>query len=184
MKKITAGLFISLDGVAQYPEKWHEPNFQDEELGQWVGGKMMNADTMLFGRVTHDEFASFWPTQGEENPFAAVMNGTPKFVVSTTITESPWQNTTVLNGKNLVEEINKIKDGDGKDINITGSPTLTRSLIEAGLLDELSLVIDPVIVGRGARLFDGITEKERFLTLTESKALSSGAIVATYVPKN
>lgn len=180
MRKITAGLFIALDGVVQDPHKWHEPKFQDEELGQWMGAQMAQADAMLFGRQTHDEFAQFWPTQGEENPFAAVMNGTPKYVVSTTLSESPWENTTVLNGKKLSAEIESLKETDGKNINVTGSGTLVRSLLELGLLDELSLVIDPVVVGVGSRLFQDTSLEDAYLSLSEAKALSSGAIVTTY----
>ncbi|MEZ4571772.1 MAG: dihydrofolate reductase family protein [Thermomicrobiales bacterium] len=126
MRKIVAGLFISLDGVIEAPHEWHFPYFNDE-MGETVGAQMSASDAMLLGRVTYQEFASFWPDKTEdEYGGAAHMNGTPKFVVSTTLDSvDEWQNSTLVKG-DFVEEITKLKEQDGKNIGVTGSATLVR----------------------------------------------------------
>ena len=179
MRKVTAGLFLSLDGVTESPEKWQLPYFNDE-MGEAVGVAMAAADAMLLGRVTYQEFASYWPgVSAEEEPFADYMNNTPKYVVSRTL-EGPleWNNSTLTKG-NLVEEISRLKQQSGKNIGITGSVTLVQSLLQEDLLDELGLMIHPVVVGSGKRIFEGWGEPKG-LTLVDSKTFSTGVVYLTY----
>src|SRR3954447_27074935 len=116
MRKIVAGLFISLDGVYESPDTWHFPYFNDE-MGAEVGGKMAESDTMLLGRQTYEEFASYWPHQSSDVPPADFMNNTPKVVVSTTLKNAEWQNSTIIRG-NVAEELTKLKQQPGKNIGI------------------------------------------------------------------
>ncbi len=181
MRKIVSGLFISLDGVIEAPHEWHFPYFNDE-MGAAVDEQMQAADTMLLGRVTYQEFASFWPTQTkDEIDIADHMNNTPKVVVSTTLDHvDDWQNSTLIKD-NVAEEITKLKNQPGKDIGMTGSATLVRSLLRDGLLDELRLLVHPIVVGRGKRLFpDGVDQAP--LKLVDSKTFSTGVLYLTYQP--
>ena len=181
MKKVTAGLFVSLDGVTESPEKWQHPYFNDE-MGEAVGAAMAAADAMLLGRVTYQEFASYWPgVSSEDQPFADYMNNAPKYVASRTL-EGPleWNNSTLIKG-NLVEEIARLKRQPGKNIGITGSVTLVQSLLEQDLLDELGLMIHPVVVGSGKRLFEEGGDPKK-LKLVESKTFSTGVVYLTYQP--
>ena len=179
MRKIVAGLFISLDGVVEAPETWHFAYFNDE-MGEIVGGQMAEADTMLLGRRTYEEFASYWPN-ATDGPIATQMNGTPKLVASRTLREVTWQNARLL-GDDVAAELTALKAGPGKDIGITGSPTLVRSLIAAGVLDELRLLIHPIVVGSGKRLFEGDELARTGLKLLDTKTLSTGVIYARYAP--
>jgi dihydrofolate reductase len=180
MRKIVAGLFISLDGVVESPDKWHFPYFNDE-MGQAVGAQMAAADTMLLGRRTYQEFASYWPHQTSDVPPADYMNNTPKLVVSTTL-KAPleWQNSTLISG-NFAQELTRLKRQPGKNIATTGSATLVRSLLRDNLLDELNLLLHPIVVGSGKRLFDdGIGQVP--LKLVDSKTFSTGVLSLTYEP--
>jgi dihydrofolate reductase len=179
MRKIVAGLFISLDGVVEAPDKWHFPYFNDE-MGEAVGSQMANADTMLLGRVTYEEFAAYWANEGKDAEFADFMNGTPKLVASKTLDTVEWQNSTLIKG-DLARELTRIKNEPGKDISVVGSPNLVRSLLAAGVLDELRLLVHPIVVGNGKRLFvDGMEQTP--LKLTESKIFSTGVLYLTYEP--
>ncbi len=179
MRKIVAGLFITLDGVVESPEQWQGPYFNDE-MGVAVGSLMSGADTMLLGRVTYQEFAAFWPNQSSDDPFAAHMNGTPKYVVSTTLETVEWQNSTLLAG-NVAEELTKLKQQPGKNIGITGSATLIRSLLRDHLLDELQLLVHPIVVGSGKRLFPEGSDRVA-LRLVDAQTFSTGVLSLTYTP--
>lgn len=180
MRKIVAGLFISLDGVYEAPDQWHFPYFNDE-MGEAVDSQMAASDAMLLGRVTYQEFASYWPHQNsDEVDIAGYMNNTSKLVVSTTLDTVEWQNSTLIKG-DVAEELTKLKEQPGKDISITGSGTLVRSLLRDGLLDELRLLVHPIVVGSGKRLFpEGSAQKP--LKLVDAKTFSTGVLYLTYQP--
>src|SRR5215218_2802650 len=181
MRKVVTSEFVSLDGVVESPDKWHFPYFNDE-MGNAIGAAMAASDAMLMGRVLYEEWAAFWPNQNpDENPVAAQMNGVRKYVVSTTLEEHlEWQNSTLI-GDNVAEEISRLKEQPGKDISISGSPTLVRSLFEENLLDELRLMLHPIVVGSGKRLFeDGGDQKA--LQLVDSEIFSTGVLYLSYQP--
>ena len=180
MRKIVAGLFLSLDGVYEAPDQWHFPYFNDE-MGEAVDAQMAAADTMLLGRVTYQEFAGYWPQQTNADvDIADYMNNTPKLVVSTTLDTVEWQNSTLIKG-NVAEELTRLKQQPGKNIGITGSGTLVRSLLRDDLLDELRLLVHPIVVGRGKRLFADEGE-QKALQLVDSKTFSTGVLYLTYQP--
>jgi dihydrofolate reductase len=137
---------------------------------------------MLLGRVTYQEFASYWPYQNSaEQPFTDYLNNTPKFVVSTTLEEPlQWQNSTLIEG-NVAEEVARLKRQPGKDIGIVGSGALVRSLLRDGLLDQLTLMVHPIVVGRGKRLFEEGGDRKA-LELVDSKTFGTGVLYLTYQP--
>ncbi len=181
MRNVVAGLFISLDGVTQSPDQWQFDHFDDDMLAA-MGAHIAAEDTILLGRVTYQEWASYWPTSTDE-PYASHINTTPKYVVSTTLDTvgwGQWDNATLIKG-NLADEIARLKQQPGKHIGVAGSPTLVESLLHNDLLDELTLMIHPVVVGSGKRLFtDGGTLKR--LQLVDSKTTRTGVVIVTYQP--
>jgi dihydrofolate reductase len=178
MRKLNASFFISIDGVVEAPETWHFPYF-DDEMGAVVGGAIAATDAFLLGRRTYEEFAAFWPRQDPgQDPMAHAMNSMPKFVVSRSLGEPAWEHSTVLRGE-AADEVSRLKQKPGGDIAITGSATLVRSLLEAGLIDELRLMVHPIVVGRGARLFDGGMDQTP-LELAQSQTFGSGVLNLTY----
>jgi dihydrofolate reductase len=181
MRKVVAWELVALDGVMESPEKWSFQFHNDEMAEAQVAG-MAEADALLLGRVTYQEFASYWPYQNRaDQPFTDYMDNTPKFVVPTTLEEPlEWQNSTLIKG-NIAEEIGKLKRQPGKDIVILGSSTLVRSLLRDDLLDELQLMVHPMVVGNGKRLFeDGGDQKA--LELVDSKTFGTGVLYLTYQP--
>ncbi len=178
MRKLFAGLFISLDGVTEAPYKWQFDNF-DEDMMAAMESMLAVEDTVLLGRVTYQEWAPYWPTSTDE-PFASFINNTPKCVVSTTLETVEWQNSTLIKG-DLVQGIAALKQRPGNAIGVAGSPSLVRSLLLHDLLDELVLMVHPVVVGRGKRLFNEQDELKR-LKLVDAKATRTGVLIATYQP--
>ncbi len=179
MRKVVSGLFISLDGVTEAPNLWQFDSF-DQDLGSEMGAMITGTDTILLGRVTYQEWADYWPTSTDE-PFASFINNTPKYVVSTTLETVAWQNSTLLKGP-LVEELTRLKQQPGKNITVTGSPTLVQSLLHQDLLDELTLMIHPVVAGKGKRLFPPAGDLKR-LQLATHTTTSTGVALLTYHPK-
>jgi dihydrofolate reductase len=180
VRKIVAGTFLSLDGVMEAPDKWHFPYF-DEAMGEAVGAQMAEADAMLLGRVTWQEFASYWPHHPEAEG-AAFMNPVQKYVVSTTLdTVDAWQNSTLIDGTNFVAEIQRLKHSPGKQITVTGSAKLVQSLLREHLLDELRLLVHPIVVGGGKRLLEGETGQHP-LQLVDSQTFATGVLNLTYQP--
>jgi dihydrofolate reductase len=171
---IKSGLFISLDGVVESPDQWHFPYFNDE-MGAAVGAMMAGNDAMLLGRKTYDEFASYWPTADPGDPVTAQMNGARKYVVSTTLTNPAWENSTVVSG-DVKAGIASLKAG--QQLGTTGSGTLVRWLLEQGLLDELHLLVHPLVVGKGKKLFDDGTQVP--LRLLSSATFSTGVLHLVY----
>jgi dihydrofolate reductase len=173
MGYIKAGLFISLDGVIEAPETWHFPYF-DDQMGAAVGALMGGNDATLLGRTTYDGFAAFWPKADPADPMTQAMNSGRKYVVSTTLTDAEWENSSVIGIAELAELKKTTKLG------VTGSATLVRSLIEAGLIDELHLLVHPIVVGHGKKLFtDGATVP---LKLISSDTFGSGVVHLVYAP--
>jgi dihydrofolate reductase len=182
MRKIVAGMFISLDGVVEAPDQWHFPYFNDE-MGAAVGGMLEQADTMLIGRVTYDSFAGAWPDReaaGEEDAgFAKQLGDARKIVVSNQKLSFTWRNSEQLEG-NLVEAVTALKHEAGGDIGMSGSPSLVRQLLEAGLLDELHLLVHPIAMRAGMQLFG--TGEPIPLELLSSQTFSTGVMYLVYGP--
>jgi dihydrofolate reductase len=178
MRKIVAGLFVSLDGVVEAPETWHFPYFNDE-MGEVVASQMAAADTMLLGRRTYEEFAAYWADKSGEE-FADQINNTPKLVASTTLESVEWRNSSLIKG-NVADELTRLKQEPRKDISITGSATLVRSLLREKVLDELRLLVHPIVVGNGKRLFPDGPDRTP-LKLVDSRTLSTGVLYLTYEP--
>ena len=177
MRKIVAGLWLSVDGVMETPEKW-TGSYGSDEVGQAIGAQMGSGDAMLLGRRTYETFAAAFA--GQNNPMADRMNGTPKFVVSTTLKSADWENSTLIKGDPLAE-ITKLKQQPGKNIVISGSATLVRWLLQHRLLDELNLMVPPIVVGHGRRLFED-SDPEVRLKLLHSQPFSNGVLSLTYAP--
>jgi dihydrofolate reductase len=176
MRKIVAGMMVSVDGVVEAPEAWAGPYFSPD-LGQLVGSLMAAGDTMLLGRATYQAFAaSFAGNTGD--PMAAQMSAFPKVVVSTTLEAADWENTTLIGG-DVAAAIARLKEQPGKNINVSGSPTLVTWLLRQGLLDELNLLLFPVVVGHGKRLFEAEGDGAG-LTLDHSQALGTGVVQLVY----
>lgn len=155
MRKITASLFISLDGVVEDPE-WHLPYF-NHEMGEAVGAHLAAADTLLLGRVTYDSFAGAWPDReaegGEDAEFAKIIGDARKIVVSNQELQFSWRNSEHLKG-DLIAAVAALKDEPGdSDIAMSGSVSIVRQLLAAGLLDELHLLLHPIAMCKGERLF-------------------------------
>ena len=181
MRKITASLFTTVDGVVEAPEKWHLPYF-NEEMGAVVESLMR--DTLLLGRNTYETFAATWPHReaagGDDAPLAARMGDTRKLVVSHRPLEFSWRNTEQLDG-DLVDAVTALKAEPGGDIAISGSICIVRQLLDAGLIDELHLLVDPIAVRDGKRLFDS-SGAALPLALISSAALANGVLHLVYGP--
>ncbi len=181
MRKVNSGLFISLDGVTEAPNEWQFDVF-DEDMMTAMTDHINAVDTILLGRVTYQDWASYWPTSTDE-PYASHINTTPKYVVSTTLDTVEWgtyQNVNLIKG-NLADAIGRLKQQPGRNISTAGSPTLARSLLQSGLLDELTLMIHPVVAGKGKRLFEGESALKR-MKLVASTITKSGVSILTYQP--
>jgi dihydrofolate reductase len=179
MRKVTAGLFSSIDGVVEAPNEW-QPGF-DEEMGAVLSRMLDEQDAVLLGRVPFTDWAQYWPTSTDE-PFASWINSTAKHVASTTLASvGQWPNSTLIKGP-VADFLADLRQQDGGTIGTAGSPSLVRSLIDQGLLDELTLMISPVVAGGGRKhLFPGDAALTRF-GLAEAQPTSSGALIATYRP--
>jgi dihydrofolate reductase len=182
MRKVTAGLFILLDGVVEAPDQWHFPYFNDE-MGAAVDATLGAADTVLFERKTYDSFAGAWPEReaaGEEDaPLAKALGDARKIVVSNQQLEFTWRNSEQLEG-DLVEAVTALKNEPGGNIALSGSVSVVRQLLAAGLLDELHLLVHPIAVRNGMRLFD---EGEPIpLTLISSETFETGVLNLVYAP--
>ncbi|WP_127126934.1 dihydrofolate reductase family protein [Georgenia sp. SYP-B2076] len=193
MRKLVMAAFVSLDGIAQAPggpEEDPEGGFQyggwqfpfaDDELGEVTDRLFARTGAFLLGRRTYDIFAAYWPQVTDPNdPTASALNALPKYVVSTTLTDPEWHNTTVIS-EDVPGAIRALKEEDGGDILIWGSTQLLPTLLAHDLVDELVVGIYPVVLGHGKRLFAEGTSA-RTLRLTDSTRTSSGAFFNTYEP--
>jgi dihydrofolate reductase len=181
MRKVVASELVSLDGVMGSPQEWAF-SYSNDEMEQVNASGMAASDALLLGRATYQEFASYWPYQNSaDQPYTDYLNRTPKFVVSKTL-EGPleWQNSTLIKG-DVAKEITELKRQPGKDITIIGSAALVQSLLRDGLLDELRLMVHPVVLGSGKRLFEDEGD-QKALELVDSKTFSTGVLYLTYQP--
>jgi dihydrofolate reductase len=195
MRNVIANEFMSLDGVAQAPGEpeedpsggfthggWHMQYMEDERAMKWVVASIVEAGGFLLGRRTYEIFAAHWPKAPEEEQvIAEPLNTKPKHVVSTTLTEPlQWQNSTLVEGE-VAAAVAALKQADGGDLHVIGSIELVRTLIEHNLVDEFRLMIDPVMLGGGKRIFrdDGLL---RQLRLVDGEVTGTGAILARYAP--
>jgi dihydrofolate reductase len=192
MRKVIANEWMTLDGVVQAPSYadedttggfehggWHTRYFDDLSM-TWVIDNVSGAGGYLLGRGTYEMFAAHWPNASqEERALAEPLNALPKYVASRTLAEPlEWQNSTLLQG-DIGEAVRALKAEEGRDLHVIGSPALVQTLLERDLVDELQLMIDPLVVGGGKRLFrdDGGLRR---LRLVETRVTSTGAIIATY----
>jgi dihydrofolate reductase len=187
MGRIVATEFVSLDGVVEAPgggEEFEHAGWEIEiergdEGDQFKLDETMSSDALLLGRVTYEGFAAAWPSQTDE--FADKFNRMPKYVVSSTLESPEWNNSTVLKG-DLAEEVAKLKDEHDGDIVVHGSAQLVQALLEQDLLDELRLMVFPVVLGTGKRLFDKTSDKKP-MRLVSSKLVGDGVAILVYAPK-
>ena len=192
MRKLVVVEFLSLDGVMQAPGApdedteggfkyggWALPYF-DEVLGAAAAEGMAASDAYLFGRKTYEIMAGHWPAAPSDDPFAAHLNSTPKYVTSRTPQNLTWQNSTLIEG-GLAEAVADLKQRDGKNITVLGSGDLVQTLIENDLVDEFSLTVHPIVLGTGKRLFRDADQVRR-LRLADSKTTSNGSLLLTYQP--
>jgi dihydrofolate reductase len=179
MRKVVSVLFTTVDGVVESPEQWQFA--WDDQMAALLAGSLERCDTVLLGRGTYEMWSGYWPnyTGDDDAAFADWINNSPKYVVSSTLANvDTWQNSTLIK----VAEIKRLKEGEGKDISVAGSPGLVASLVAEGLLDELTLLINPVVAGGGRKkLFPGDAALKK-LALVSAEPTSTGAIIATYRP--
>lgn len=179
MRKIKSYFFISLDGVVESPDKWHFRYF-DDEMGAAVGAGFATTGALLMGRVLYDEWAGYWPEHADE-PFGDVMNSIKKYVISNSLQAAKWQNSEIISG-DVARQLTDIKAQDGGDITMSGSPTTVRWLLREGLLDELNLLVHPIVVGGGlARLFPP-DEPSTPLELLTAQTFKTGVLNLSYAP--
>jgi dihydrofolate reductase len=186
MSKIVVTEFISMDGVVEAPGGgedfkyggWSFAISRGKEGDQFKVDEALRAEALLLGRVTYEGFAAAWPSRTGE--FADKFNNMPKYVVSSTLKDAGWKNTTVLRG-NAVDEISRLKQTLKGEIVVHGSATLVQTLIEHDLVDELRLMVYPVILGTGKRLFGATSDKKRW-RLVVSQTVGEGILILTYRP--
>jgi dihydrofolate reductase len=177
VRKIKSNFFISLDGVVESPDKWHFPYF-DDQMGAAVGGGFATTDAMLMGRVLYEEWAAYWPEHADE-PFGDVMNSMKKYVVSNSLQAADWQNSELISG-DVAQKLSDLKAQDGGDISISGSATTVRWLLREGLLDELNLLVHPIVVGQGlGRLFPP-DKPSTPLKLVSAETFTTGVLALSY----
>src|SRR5829696_8118872 len=180
MRKVIASELVSLDGVMEKPEEWAF-SYSNDEMEETNAAGMADSDAMLLGRVTYEGLAAFWPNQPGGTPMVDHINSVRKYVVSGTLQEPlEWQNSTLIKG-DIAEEIAKLKRQPGKDITIIGSGALVRSLLRDGLLDELGLMVHPIVLGSGKRLFEDGSDRKP-LELVDSRTFGTGVLYLTYQP--
>jgi dihydrofolate reductase len=184
--RIVVTEFVSLDGVVEAPGGgedfkhggWSFEISRGDEGDKFKLDETLASEALLLGRVTYEGFAAAWPTRDGE--FADKFNTMPKYVVSSTLEDPEWNNTTVLKG-DVAEEVAKLKQDQAGDIVVHGSPRLVQALIEHDLVDEFRLMVFPVVLGSGKRLFDETSDKKP-LRLVDSKVVGDGVVILVYAP--
>lgn len=176
MSKLVVSEFITLDGVIEAPETWSFPFF-DEGVGTLKSEELLATGAHLLGRITYEGFAAAWPSRTDEQGFAERMNSLPKYVVSTTLASADWNNSHII--RDVADEVTKLKQQTREDILVAGSATLVQTLVENDLIDEYRLLVFPVVLGSGKRLFSGVGEQIK-LNLLEAKSFGSGVVLQRY----
>lgn len=177
--RLVATEYLSLDGVFEEPGHWSGPYFDDDAL-HFKSEELEAADAQLLGRKTYDGFAAAWPTMEGTGDFGVKMNSMPKYVVSSTLRNPTWTNTTVLTG-DVAAAVRGLKEKPGRDLLLAGSGQLFNELLRDNLLDVIRLMVHPVVLGNGPRLFaDGAPRRE--LQLVDVKRFGKGIVVLEYVP--
>jgi len=180
VRRVIATELVSVDGIMESPEEWAFP-YTNDEMEQANATGMAASDAMLLGRVTYEALAAYWPNQPGGTPMVDYINSVPKFVVSRTLEEPlEWNNSTLIEG-NVAEQIAELKRQPGKDIGIVGSGTLVRLLLQDDLLDELRLMVYPIVMGSGKRLFEEGGD-QKALKLVDSKTFGTGVLYLIYQP--
>jgi dihydrofolate reductase len=174
MRKIIESTLVSADGVVGSPPLW-VMDYRDEEVTRDALERLSGSDAMLMGRGTYELFAATWPGQADE--FAQRINAIRKYVFSSTLTSADWSNSTIVRG-DVLAEVTRIKEQDGRDLAVFGHGRLARTLLDSGLTDELRLAIHPVLAGAGLPQFSN--DHKRPLTLVSAKTFTSGVIVLSY----
>jgi len=186
MRKIIVTEFITLDGVIEAPggnETSHphggwQSNYRHSESGSYKVDELAGVDTLLLGRKTYEQFAAYWPTQSGGG-FADRINQYPKYVVSQSLQKAEWNNSHIL--RDMAQDVAALKKSDGGNILVYGSATLVRSLLHHDLVDQLTLLLYPVSVGGGLKIFDDGRELKKF-ELRHSRALDNGVLILEYMP--
>ena len=177
MRTLSSSLFASVDGVVESPNLWQFDQF-DGEMGQLMMTVLPRQDAVILGRRTYDEWSGYWPT-AQGDPFGDWINPLPKYVASRTLTGPlSWQNAELIEG-DLIEFAQRLKEGEGGEVNVAGSISVVRQLLFAGVLDTLTLMIHPVVAGTGKHLFEPTDDVTR-LQLVNHVVTSKGNILATY----
>lgn len=186
MRKLIVFNHITLDGYfvdANGSMNWAKAGQDDPEYNAFVGENASGDGTLLFGRVTYDLMIKYWPTPMAKQHNAVVaegMNKMPKFVFSRTMDKASWNNTTVVKG-DLVSEVRKMKEASGNGMAILGSGSIVAQLAPAGLIDEYQVVVNPIILGKGRTMFDGVKDQLN-LKLTKTRSFKSGKVYVCYEP--
>src|SRR5215217_45197 len=184
MRKVFLFNMTTLDGFFEGPDRdinWHHT---DDEFNEFAINQLNETGTLLFGRVTYQMMASYWPTESaiKDDPIVAgLMNSLPKIVFSKTLDQAEWNNSRVVK-ENVAAEVLKLKEQSGKDIAIFGSSDLAVTLVENGLIDEYRIIVNPVFLGQGTPLLKGIKDKIE-LKLLEAKVFKSGNVLLYYAPE-
>jgi len=179
--RLVATEYLSLDGVFEEPGQWSGPFFNDE-AGQFKWKELQASDALLMGRNTYEGFAAAWPTMPGTGEFGEKMNSMPKYVVSSTLGKVGWAGSKLITGK-LFDKVRELKKQPGQDLLLSGSGQLFNALAQENLIDLYRLMLHPIILGKGKRLFaDGVDR--RVLTLTETKAFKGGIVILEYVSRS
>lgn len=180
MRKLTARLLVTLDGVVEAPERWPARHF-DIGVHEVLARAVALSDAILLGRRTYQELAEYWSRPLNGQPIGRYLQETPKYVVSSTLEALDWANSSIVSG-DFAEEVKRLKEQPGRDILVIGSPTLVRSLLRDGLLDGLVLIVHPIVAGGGTRLFEDLSFGTA-LRLVDSHTYDTGVVSLTFEPR-
>jgi dihydrofolate reductase len=180
LMRLVATEYLSLDGIFEEPGQWSNPWF-DDQVGQFKYAELQASDALLLGRKTYEGFAAAWPNMKGTGDFGEKMNSMPKYVVSSTLDKVDWPGSKLVKG-DVVAEVRKLKEQPGSDLLLAGSAQLFNALMEANLIDLYRIMLFPVVLGKGKRLFAEGTDR-RVLAVPETKTFASGVAILEYRPE-